>query len=234
MATPGPVVSFNTNSTRIPIYIAASGHGDLMRFQVLAQALQDTCDVRMLQPPMGQPITTISDLAHVYADLIESQGLLPGFIAGFSVGGITALETACLLQQRSLPVQGLVLIDTLYPRVIWGGTLFWRLFVWLVRKLRLGALVINGRRLDALVNDSALVGQVTAMSGYRPRVFVGRTLLIRTSGLARWDRLFFAPWRKLLRNNLSEQLIPGLHGSIFEAKQVPELASVLRDVVKSL
>lgn len=234
MATPGPVVSFNTNATRIPMYIAASGHGDLMRFQVLAQALQDTCDVRMLQPPMGQPMTTISDLAHFYADLIESQGLLPGFVAGFSVGGISALETACLLQQRSLPVQGLVLIDTLYPRVIWGGTLFWRLFVWLVRKFRLGALIMNGRRLDALVNDSALVGQVTAMSGYRPHVFVGRTLLIRTSGLARWDRLFFAPWRKLLKNNLSEQLIPGLHGSIFESKQVSELASVLRDMVKGL
>lgn len=234
MATPGPVVSFNTNATRIPIYIAASGHGDLMRFQVLAQALQDSCDVRMLQPPMGQPMTTISDLAHFYVDLIESQGLLPGFVAGFSVGGISALETACLLQQRSLPVQGLVLIDTLYPRVIWGGTLFWRLFVWLVRKFRLGALIMNGRRLDALVNDSALVGQVTAMSGYRPRVFSGRTLLIRTSGLARWDRLFFAPWRNLLKNNLSERLIPGLHGSIFESKQVSELASVLRDMVKSL
>jgi syringomycin synthetase protein SyrE len=233
IAAPSPVVHFTVNSKRVPIYIAASGHGDLMRFQALALALQDSCDVRMLQPPAGQAITTVSQLAGFYADLIEAQGALPGFVAGFSVGGIAALETARTLQQRALPVQGLVLIDTLYPRALWGGTLFWRLFVWLVKTLRLGALTMNGRRLDALVNDAALVGQVMAMAGYRPHAFGGRTLLIKTSGLARWDRLFFAPWRKLLKNRLSERTVPGLHGSIFETHQVAELAALLRDAVGS-
>lgn len=233
IAVPSSVVSFNADSKRVPIYIAASGHGDLMRFQVLAHALQDSCDVRMLQPPMGQPIASVSQLAHFYADLIESQGGLPGYVAGFSVGGITALETACALHDRALPIQGLMLIDTLYPRAIWGGTVFWRLFVWCVRTLRLGELTLNGRRLDALVNDTALVGQVMAMSGYRARAFGGRTMLIKTSGLARWDWLFFAPWRKLLKNRLAERVIPGLHGSIFEAKQAPELAALLREATST-
>lgn len=233
IAVPSSVVSFNVDSKRVPIYLAASGHGDLMRFQVLAHALEDSCDVRMLQPPMGQPIASVSQLAHFYADLIESQGGMPGFVAGFSVGGITALETACALQDRALPIQGLMLIDTLYPRAIWGGTFFWRLFVWCVRTLRLGELTLNGRRLDALVNDAALVGQVMAMSGYRPRAFGGRTLLIKTSGLARWDWLFFSPWKKLLKNRLSERVITGLHGSIFEAKQASELAALLREATRS-
>jgi thioesterase domain-containing protein/acyl carrier protein len=233
IAPPSPVVNLSAPSNRVPIFIAASGHGDLMRFQALARALQDSCDVRMLQPPVGPSFTTVSQLASFYADLIESQGVLPGFVAGFSVGGIAALETACALQQRALPIQGLVLIDTLYPRAMWGGTLFWRLFVWLVRTLRLGALTMNGRRLDALVNDAALVGQVMAMAGYRPQAFEGRTLLIKTSGLARWDWLFFAPWRKLLKNRLSERLTPGLHGSIFEARQIAALAALIRDAVSS-
>jgi amino acid adenylation domain-containing protein len=233
IAVPSSVVSFNADSKRVPIYIAASGHGDLMRFQVLAHAVQDSCDLRMLQPPLGQPISSVAQLANFYADLIESQGGLPGYVAGFSVGGIAALETACALQDRALPIQGLMLIDTLYPRAIWGGTLFWRLFVWCVRKLRLGELTLNGRRLDALVNDTALVGQVMAMSGYRARGFEGRTLLIKTSGLARWDWLFFAPWRRLLKNRLSERLITGLHGSIFEAKQVPELAALLKEATSA-
>jgi thioesterase domain-containing protein len=158
---------------------------------------------------------------------------LPCYVAGFSVGGITALETACALHDRALPIQGLMLIDTLYPRAIWGGTVFWRLFVWCVRTLRLGELTLNGRRLNALVNDAALVGQVLAMSGYRTRRFEGRTLLIKTSGLARWDLLFFAPWRKLLKNRLSERVIPGLHGSIFEAKKVSELAALLSEAARS-
>jgi syringomycin synthetase protein SyrE len=233
IAMPGSVVSFNEDSKRIPIYIAASGHGDLMRFQVLAHALQDSCDVRMLQPPLDQPIATVSQLANFYANLIESQGGLPCYVAGFSVGGITALETACALHDRALPIQGLMLIDTLYPRAMWGGTFFWRLFVWCVKTLRLGELTLNGRRLDALVNDAALVGQVMAMSGYRPRLFEGRTLLIKTSGLARWDRLFFAPWRNLLKNRLSERTIAGLHGSIFETNKVKDLAALLKEAASS-
>jgi hypothetical protein len=72
-----------------------------------------------------------------------------------------------------------------------------------------------------------------AMSGYRTRAFGGRTLLIKTSGLARWDWLFFAPWRKLLKNRLSEGVITGLHGSIFEAKQASELAALLREATRS-
>jgi amino acid adenylation domain-containing protein len=233
IAMPGSVVSFNEDSKRIPIYIAASGHGDLMRFQVLAHALQDSCDVRMLQPPLDRPIATVSQLANFYADLIESQGGLPCYVAGFSVGGITALETACALHDRALPIQGLMLIDTLYPRAMWGGTFFWRLFVWCVKTLRLGELTLNGRRLDALVNDAALVGQVMAMSGYRPRLFEGRTLLIKTSGLARWDRLFFAPWRNLLKNRLSERTIAGLHGSIFETSKVKDLAALIKEAASS-
>lgn len=230
--TPSPVVSFNVDSNRIPIYIAASGHGDLLRFQNLAQALEDTCDIRMLKPPMGKPITSIVDLAHVYADLIEEQGALPGYVAGFSVAGITAMETACILGQRELPILGLVLIDTIYPRAIWGGTFFWRCFVWFVRRLRLQDLTLNGRRLGAMVNDEGLVGQVNAMTGYRPRRFEGQSLLIKTSGLARWDRWFFKPWRAFMRDTLTEAQIEGLHGSVFESGRVAELAAVLRGFAK--
>ncbi|WP_342618726.1 amino acid adenylation domain-containing protein [Rhodoferax sp. GW822-FHT02A01] len=225
---PSSIVSFNANSNKAPFYIAASGHGDLIRFQALAQELQDIYDVRMLQPPLGQPISGVSQLAELYADIVESQDALPGFISGFSVGGITALETACVLQKRGYPLRGLILLDTLYPRAIWGGTIFWHLFVWLVRNFRLGDLMMNGRKISAMINDAALVGQVLAMAGYRAHRFEGRTLLVKTSGLSRWDWLFFAPWRTLQKGRLTESLIQGLHGSIFEADQIAGLARVLR------
>lgn len=225
---PSSVVKFNAESNKVPFYIAASGHGDLIRFQALAEELSDTYDVRMLQPPLGQPIAGVSKLAELYADIIESQDALPGFISGFSVGGITALETACVLQKRGYPLRGLILLDTLYPRAIWGGTIFWHLFVWMVKNFRLSDLMMNGRKIGAMINDTALVGQVLAMAGYRARRYEGRTLLVKTSGLSRWEWLFFAPWRNLQKGRLTECLIPGLHGSIFEADQIGELARVLR------
>jgi hypothetical protein len=98
----------------------------------------------------------------------------------------------------------------------------------MVRHLRLGELMLNGRKMGVMVNDAALVGQVLAMAGYRAHCYEGRTLLVKTSGLARWDWLFFAPWRRLQKGRLTEYLIPGLHGSIFEANQIAELADVLR------
>lgn len=226
------MVTLGPQSTNIPVYLAASGHGDLMRFQYLAKAMAGTCDLSMLQPPGGEAVKRIADLAALYADSIQAQRKAPGLIAGFSVGGIAALETARLLAQRGVPVRGLVLIDVIYPRTIWGGTLLWRLFGWLVRTLRAQDLSLNGRRLGAMVSDPGLVGQVMAMSGYRTGEFAGRSHLIKTAGLSRWEGLLFGPWRKLLAGNLLEHTIPGLHGSVFEAECVAELAAMLADIAR--
>lgn len=230
--TPSSVVFFNVDSDKTPLYLAASGFGDLLRFQTLAAELKDTFDLRMLQPPAGQPIASVAQLANFYADRIESLGGAPGFVSGFSVGGIVALETARVLRKRAFPLQGLVLLDTIFPRAMWGGTTFWRLFVWLVKNYRLADMTINGRRLGTMISDSALVGQVSAMAGYRAHPFEGRTILIKTTGLARWQWLFFTPWRYLQKGRLIERLIPGLHGSIFEKDQVADLARVLRETTQ--
>lgn len=228
---PGLMVNLSPASHHVPLYVAASGHGDLMRFQNLADAMRGTCDVRMLQPPVGQPLKRITDLAGLYADAIQALGLQPGFIAGFSIGGVAALETARQLEQRGLLVRGLVLIDTVYPKAVWGGTFYWRIFGWLVRHLRIGDLSLNGRRLGAMFNDPGLSGQVMAMAGYRPGLFSGPTILIKTAGLSRWHGMLFRSWRKLLGFRLSERQIAGLHGSIFDASSVATLAALLADIV---
>lgn len=212
------------------LHLAASGHGDLLRFQALADTLGGRCDLRMLQPPSDTGFKRIKELATMYADSIQAQGGPSGFIAGFSIGGIAALETARLLEQRGTPARGLILIDTVYPKAIWGGTLYWRLFTALVRLLRLHELSINGRRLGAMINDAGLVAQVQAMGGYRAGTFQGPTTLIKTSGLLRWERPLFGSWRKLMGGRLQERRVAGLHGSIFGPGQVRDLASVLVDI----
>ena len=227
----GPSVMLNlgADTGRVPLYVAASGHGDLLRFQNLARALGNACEVHMLQPPFTEPIARIHDLATLYADAIQAHGKRPGFLAGFSVGGIAALEASRLLQQRGLPVRGLFLIDTTYPASRLGGTAFWRFSGWLVKRFRIQELSLNGRRMGAMFNDPGLVSQVMALKGYRPAGFDGPTLLLKSSGLSSWSRWLFRPWRRLMPKHLHEHQIRGLHGSIFEPGNVTELATVIAE-----
>jgi len=227
---PGILVSLSTTLTGNTLYMAASGHGDLLRFQTLARALDGVCDLVMLQPPVDKPFKRIKDLAAIYADAVQAHGGRPGLVAGFSIGGIAALETARALEQRGLPVKGLILIDTVYPKAVWGGTFYWRLFSGLVRLFRLQELSINGRRLGAMVKDAGLVSQVMAMGGYRVAAIQAPTTLIKTSGLRGWERPLFGSWKKLMGDKLQERRVAGLHGSIFGAGQVGDLVVVLADV----
>ena len=230
---PGLMVGFGMAPGQVPLYVAASGHGDLMRFQNLAEAMAGICDVRMLQPPVGEPFRRITDLAARYADAIQTLGLQGGFVAGFSIGGVAALETVRQLERRGVPVRGLILIDTVYPKAVWGGTFYWRIFGWLVRLLRIGQLSLNGRRLGAMVNDTGLSGQVMAMGGYRPGPIAGPTVLIKTTGLSLWHRALFGSWRKRMGAQYSERQIAGLHGSIFDVSTVGTLAGLLAEIVKA-
>lgn len=93
---------------------------------------------------------------------------------------------------------------------------------------------MNGRRLGAMLKDPGLVGQVMAVSGYRPSAFAGTTHLIKSEGLAStWDRLLFRAWRRLLGKNLVEHRVSGLHGSMFDDTHVGELAQTIADAIQN-
>jgi len=221
------MIHLSSDSSGTPLYIAASGHGDSLRLQRLAQSLGGAYDVHMLQPPDAVELRSIDDLASLYADRIMAQGDAPGFLAGFSIGGITALKTCCLLRERGAPPRGLVLIDTIFPGRLVGVATFWKQLGWLVRTLHVQDLSVNGRRIGALFEDSGLVGQVMALRGHRPAPYDGPALLIRSSGLSSWDRWLFQSWRRLFGNRLRERQVSGLHGSIFENGTISELAGAI-------
>ena len=230
--SPRTMIRLGGERGRIPVYLAASGHGDLLRFQNLANALGDVCELHMLQPPAAGAVRTISELASLYADRIEARGDAPRYLAGFSVGGITALETSRILQQRGTEVHGLFLIDTIYPGALISGSIPWRTLGWITRNLRVQELSMNGRRLGALLSDAGLVMQVAALGDYRPVCFDGPTHLIKSSGLANWERWLFRSWRRLMPANLSEFQVRGLHGSMFEPANVGDLAHVIASRVE--
>ncbi len=231
----GEALAGHTNTTpKALVYFAASGHGDLMRFQALAAVLDDVCEIRMLQPPSASTIAKTVDLAALYAKVVVAQGGGPCYLAGFSVGGLAALETSRLLQASSVDVRALFLVDTIYPSRLWGGTFFWRLLRRLVALFNIQDLSMNGRRLGVMLNDPGLFSQVMAVSGYRAAKFGGTTHLVKSAGFAtRMDSLMFLGWRQLFGKNLQEHQVKGLHGSMFDNNNIGDLAKVFRVAVAS-
>jgi amino acid adenylation domain-containing protein len=217
------------------IYLAASGHGDVLRLQNLAQSLQGDARLFMLQAPLSPAPATMQEFAALYADCIEAQGQQedqPIWLAGFSVGGVTALETALELQRRGRAPLGLILLDTIHPDAVFGGTASWRTLGWLVRKLHVQDLSMNGRRLSAMFSDPGLISQVMALRGHRCHAFDGPVLLVKSTGLASWNQLLFQGWHRLMPGRIQTQLVSGLHGSIFETQHVDELAEVVRQFLE--
>ncbi len=224
------LVHLGGNADAPPLFLVASGHGDLLRFQALADRLGQDFDVHMLQPPQAAAAGTLdelTDLADLYADRILAHGGGPACLAGFSIGGVTALETARRLREKQHEV-ALVLIDTLYPNAFLRARRLWQLSGWLIRRLHIQELSMNGRRLGALFSDAGLLVQVEALARYVPRPYDGPAVLIKSSGLLAWQRWLFAPWRKLMTDGFTEAEAPGLHGSLFESANLDALAEHLR------
>ncbi|MBK5915306.1 non-ribosomal peptide synthetase [Rhodocyclus purpureus] len=211
----------------VPLYFAASGHGDLIRFRHLAAALGDDYDLFMLQPPTEQPFVGFAGLAAIYAEQITRRAQ-PGILAGFSIGGLAALETARQLQGKGFRVRGLCLVDTIYPGPLFRSAVLWRVLGWLTRRLNAYDLSLNGRHLGALFGDRGLRAQIAALADYRVGAFAGPVTLIKSSGLLRLERFLFRPWRRLFAEQFIELQIQGMHGSIFEEAKVQHLAAALR------
>jgi thioesterase domain-containing protein/phenylacetate-coenzyme A ligase PaaK-like adenylate-forming protein len=228
----GLMVNLSKHQGGTPIYLAASGHGDALRFAPLADALGGAYDLRMLQPPIADGYTayhSIAELAQYYAALIEQQHhQSPPIIAGFSVGGIAALETARQLTTRRVPTAGLILIDTTYPMRMFSRNALWRFCGWLIKSLGLQELSINQRTMGSLFSDPGLNGQIAALNKYHPAQLSLPTTLIISSGFRRWYRLLFKPWQRVFKNQLNEQHLEGFHGTLFAPEHVAELAKLIQ------
>ena len=213
------------------VYLAVSGHGDLVRLKPLAEALAGlNHQLVILQPPVNSQLSafdSIEQLGQCYASLIAlqpNQGEV--VIAGFSVGGNTALETCRHLLKTGVAIKKLLLIDTTYPRWFLRLPLMWRACGFLVTKLRLGELNINRRTLGTLFGDEGLNMQIYALSDYQPQPLGLNTQLIISTGFNRSGRWLFRPWRKVF-NQLDEQLLPGFHGTLFDRACVNDLAKLI-------
>ncbi len=211
-----------------PLYLAASGYGDYDRFRRLADGLGPQVALHMLQPPGHGEFSTVGELAALYAERIAARPDAGGYIAGFSVAGLFALETCRQLRQRGIAVRGLILVDTLYPGTFFRAGRLWRVCAWLVAVFRLHNLRVNGRRLGSLFSDPGLLAQVRAIADYRPAPLPVPVVLIKSKGMLFWQGWAFRGWRRLFGGGLREMVVSGMHGSMFEPARVGEVAAALR------
>jgi amino acid adenylation domain-containing protein len=232
LGMPSMLISLGTTTRKATLYLAASGHGDLLRFRALAKAMEGACDLHMLQPPSDNPDIGFVELATLYAERIEARGEQEVYIAGFSVGGLAALETARTLRQHGVNVLELFLVDTVMTKLPPGGFAIWRLMAWMARTFHFFDFHVNGRKLATTLNDPGLYAQVRAMMTYRPSAYDGNTLLIKSSGLTFWDHWLFSPWRRVFGTKLLEQEMPGLHGTMFEPGHINALAEILGNRIR--
>ncbi|MDD2760502.1 MAG: thioesterase domain-containing protein, partial [Methylomonas sp.] len=211
------------------LYLAASGEGDRLRFQALADAMAGCCMVHMLLPPRalsGQ--TSLETIAQEYVREIRRNPDGNIFLAGFSIGGVTALETARQLERMGTAPRRLILLDTVYPRWPLQSHWLFKMLQWLSGRLLLNRITLNDRKLQAMLTDPGIIAQLAGLNRHRVRPFKGEVLLIMTDRLRLFGCWFYAGWFRLLGDRLKTAHVPGLHGAMFQARNLPALSSIIR------
>ena len=226
------LITLSEDKTACPFYLAASGHGDIIRFSDLAEKLNGNCALHMLQPPPpSDNYSSIESIANAYAAAILSRDEAPGYIGGFSIGGITALETARILIEQGKPPKGVFLLDTVYPR--WpmkSPALFW-LLRFLSKLLRLNKAVINGRYLEILLSDPGIITQLLAVQNHKIKPFAYPAVLFISTGLKPIKLWALSKWSTIF-TELKRHPISGSHGEIFQPPHLQVLADAIVSHIK--
>lgn len=200
-----------------------------MRFQALADVLSEYCTLHVLYPPLAKPkLASIEEIASYYAQVIRVNAPQSFYLGGFSIGGVTALETARQLELQGCPPQKLILLDTVYPRWPLKSAWIFKALQRLSRLWGLNAISLNGRKLRAMLADIGIIQQLTSLSGHVIRPYSGQALLVISKRMLGAQRLLFSEWESLFGNRLTIDYVPGLHGAMFSSRYLPMLGQVIR------
>jgi thioesterase domain-containing protein/acyl carrier protein len=201
-----------------------------------------------------EPLTSIEDMAEVYAGEIERMPAdAAPVLGGWSFGAHVAYETAVRLEQRGRAPRAILMFDPRAPRRVrpWQRRAdpLWRQIqqAWNIeadedelrsmeedqRYARLTALGIDQQRLPRemtvdLVVRRTIVGDLNAraLRAYRPKsVYRHSAHVFRVTGDGiRARRGISRRWRRWLRGPVAYHDVPGTHDRMMEPPAVDELA----------
>ncbi len=228
-----PVLQTLSQHQTTDLFIAASGHGDFMRLSNLADTLGDCCSTHLLQPSskQNQPLS-INQIAQSYADSILDRPKTAYYIAGFSIGGITALETARILINSEHPPKGLILFDSVYPRWPLQSPALFKFIKYFIKTFHFNRIILNNRRLGSMLNDRGIQSQIMALPGHTIQAVELPVDLILTKRMWMFHPLIFSTWKKLFGHHLAHHFVSGLHGEMFQHPHCQQLAVILKKIIK--
>lgn len=234
-ATNQPMLQMLSKQTNGPtLFIAAPGAGDFIRLSNLARNLDNSCCTYMLQPPEIQDkALSIHQIAQHYADIILQNSDSNFYIAGFSIGGITALETARILTLKGHITKGLILLDSIYPRWPLSSPALFKLVKAGVKTFSLSNQILNNQKLGAMLNDPGLKLQLKALPTHKIQGVDLPVALILTKRMWMFHPLMFSSWKKLFKQHLTQYSVSGLHGEMFQSPHCEKLAVIIKKIIPS-
>ena len=240
------LVPFRTGGARVPLHFVPAGEGDFFGFQRVVDRLSDDQPVYGLQP------LRVSDLPRSHGEL--TRWLVAGYVdeiekvqpegpyrlAGYSAGGIIAVEMARELQRRGAAVELLLLMDAPPHVPSWWGMLYLGLRRF-CNLLRLPGLAHRRnsrwlkRRLHAVM-DEGLRTHITIIGNHRVAPYPGRIIYFQAS--RSWIRALelASPgksWRRIARGGLDVIRVAGTHYGMFRGLNLETIATALDECLAS-
>lgn len=225
-----------------PLFFVPAGFGDLIAFQNLTRSLDADQPVYAVQPP-GHSEATVFPRLSIYRLISEYMSEIrriqphgPYQIAGYSAGGIIAVEMANEFLRQGDRVSLLVAFDP-PPKVPWWMDWMYGMLVNSFQKVRLLPKLKNlkSRRLRRWCHAFLDEGLRTHTSVAREHIaeeYPGRITLFRANGsfirLTRSERF----WRRTARDGLELHWVSGSHYTMLREPNAGHLANELRDCLK--
>jgi acetoacetyl-CoA synthetase len=238
-----PLILLKEGSTARPLYIAPGLGGGPAEFFQLVKYIQAPNPIYGLQPKgiegLDDPCERIEDMAEFYLQaLLRFQARGPYLLAGYSLGGLVALEVARALVSRGQEVLLLALIDS-YPYI---NALMPMQFLRLLAQRAKRRISTFGQpprtdiRLGGLSSSEAIPSfapafervrdaAYRALKRYKPDPYAKPVKFIRAADVTEFPADPASIWSHLLLN-LQVETVPGDHLGMLTT-HYEELASVL-------
>jgi thioesterase domain-containing protein len=235
------------------------GGGQVLCYGQLAQYLSPNQTVYGLQAQgiegTQEPLTSVAEMAELYLKSIrKAQKTGPYLLAGWSFGGLVALEVAQQLILAGEQVENLFLLDP--PANAWSTeplsiSRAEMLVELLTDKVQLDVdeleglsdqqqmqhIVSKGKAVNVFPNSfdvrqaeqilDVILANDAASHTYRPQAYTGNTTLIRPQQELLKDADKSAGWSDLVQGQLSIESISGSHLTMLDEPHVKQLAKIL-------
>ena len=226
----------------LPLFFIPAGYGDLLAFQDVARFLGGDQPVFGLQPPGAKQIKnvrhmSIHRLVSTYIDEIKKvQASGPYALAGYSAGGMIAIELARELTRRGETVELLAALDPPAHVPFWLDSLYTTMYRFCARTRLLNLVRRWGsrttRRWFHAMLDEGLRTHTAVTAAHDVTPFTVRLTHFRAKRswvrILSWQRTGQF-WRSMAQGGYELHWIPGTHYGMLRGPSTEVLAEELRD-----